>query len=95
MAGNRYEATPKLALALEMFGEVDDMANAGPFSDQAHSIGPAFYYTFGKGDDDNGDESPTPELTVSLGSQFGLTEEASDFALKVFIGYEFTAKWFR
>jgi hypothetical protein len=44
----RYEATNRLWLALEMFGEVDDMDNAGPFNTQVHSIGPAFYYTFGE-----------------------------------------------
>lgn len=89
----RYEALGgRLWLAVEMFGEIEDMANAGPFDRQEHSIGPAFYYTFGMDDDEGGEEDPyakSRELTVSLGGQFGLTEETSDFALKVFIGYEF------
>lgn len=87
----RYEATPKLSLAVEMFGDVEGLANTGAFNEQLHSIGPAFYYTFGKEDDGGEAEGAkgNAELTVSLGAQFGLTEQASDAALKVFIGYEF------
>ncbi len=87
----RYEALGgRLWLAVEMFGEIEDMANAGPFDQQEHSIGPAFYYTFGYDDDGPEDEfAKSKELTVSLGGQFGLTEATSDFALKVFIGYEY------
>ena len=87
----RYVPTPKLWLTVEMFGEVEDMSNAGSFAQQVHSIGPAFYYTFGADDDAGGEteEEGSSELTLSLGAQFGLTEEASDAALKVFIGYEF------
>ena len=87
----RYVPTPKLWLTVEMFGEVEDMANAGSFAQQVHSIGPAFYYTFGADDDVGGEteEEGSAELTLSLGAQFGLTEAASDAALKVFIGYEF------
>jgi hypothetical protein len=88
----RYQATKRLSLALEMFGEIEDLANAGPFKEQLHSIGPAFYYTFGDveevGEEAAGNRK-YQELTVSLGAQFGLTEQASDVALKVFIGYEF------
>lgn len=89
----RYEAMGgSLWLCVEMFGEIEDMSNAGPFDQQLHSIGPAFYYTFGADDDDGGKEDPyakSKELTLSLGAQFGLTEQTSDVALKVFIGYEF------
>ncbi len=84
----------RLWLAVEMFGEIEDLSNAGPFDLQQHSIGPAFYYTFGKeddfGDDDLYDvDGKSKELTVSLGAQFGLTKATSDVALKIFIGYEF------
>lgn len=93
----RYEALGgRLWLAVEMFGEIEDMSNAGPFDLQLHSLGPAFYYTFGKDDEDdeirvsdNDIYEMSRELTVSLGAQFGLTKETSDVALKVFIGYEF------
>lgn len=86
----RYDVSPKLYLALEMFGEIEDMSNAGPFNQQLHSLGPAFYYVVDnshKGFEEG--EKGSAELTLSLGAQFGLTEATSDFALKVFIGYEY------
>jgi hypothetical protein len=82
----KYNVTERLALAFESFGEIDDMANAGPFNQQQHSVGPAFYYTLGEADEANKEGA---ELTLSLGGQFGLTPQTSDAALKVFIGYEF------
>ena len=82
--------TERLALALEMFGGIEDMANAGPFDQQLHSVGPAFYYTFEEGHEGtNGVDAWSRELSVSLGAQFGLTDATSDAALKVFIGYEY------
>ncbi len=83
----------RLWLAVEMFGEIEDLSNAGPFDLQQHSIGPAFYYTFGKEDDFDdeldGLDRKSKELTVSVGAQFGLTRATSDVALKIFIGYDF------
>ncbi len=85
----KYDVTERLALALEMFGEIDDLANSGPFNDQQHSIGPAFYYTLGEAEFDEYGQGEGAELVLSLGAQFGLTDSTSDAALKVFIGYEF------
>lgn len=82
----RYAVTPRLSLALEGFGEIQDMADGSSFDEQEHSIGPAFYYTFGESDE----EAKTGgEFTVSFGAQFGLTPATSDAALKVFLGYEY------
>lgn len=82
----RYALTSRLSLALESFGEIQDMADGTSFNEQQHSIGPAFYYTFGEADEE---AKKGGELTVSFGGQFGLTDATSDSALKVFIGYEF------
>ncbi len=84
----KYDVTGRLALALEMFGEVEDMANAGPFDDQVHSIGPAFYYAIEREWEEDGKDR-SRELVLSLGAQFGLTSASSDVAVKVFIGYEY------
>ncbi|MEX2166911.1 MAG: hypothetical protein WD852_07805 [Methyloceanibacter sp.] len=84
----KYDVSKRLSLALEMFGEVEDMANAGPFDEQEHSIGPAFYYTFEQDWEEDGKQK-SRELVLSLGAQFGLTDATSDMALKVFIGYEY------
>ncbi|MFO7477275.1 MAG: hypothetical protein R6X03_02805 [Methyloceanibacter sp.] len=84
----KYELAGRWSLALEMFGEIDDMANAGPFDQQLHSIGPALYWTI----EAEGDGITVPksrEFTLSLGGQFGLTSETPDFAVKAFIGYEY------
>jgi hypothetical protein len=85
----KYEVTKRLSLALEMFGEIGDMANAGPFNEQQHSIGPAFYYTIEAEEGDGITVPKSRELTLSLGGQIGLTDATSDFAVKVFIGYEY------
>jgi hypothetical protein len=84
----KYDMSDRLALALEMFGEIEDMSNAGPFNLQEHSIGPAFYLTFEREWEEGGKEK-SRELVLSLGAQFGLTDVTSDVALKVFIGYEY------
>jgi hypothetical protein len=85
----KYDVTKRLSLALEMFGEIGDMANAGPFNEQEHSIGPAFYYTIEAEEGDGIKVPKSRELTLSLGGQIGLTDATSDFAVKVFIGYEY------
>jgi hypothetical protein len=89
----KYEFSEKTALALEMFGNIEDLANAGSFNDQEHSIGPVLYLTFGNnksdegekagiGDDDN-DKKGGAEFMVGVGTLFGLTDATSDVALKV------------
>jgi hypothetical protein len=92
----KYQLKSRWALALEMFGEIDDLANPGSFNDQNHSLGPTLYYTFGKVDTDEGtaadedddkkDEKSGREaatLTLGVGLQFGLTGATSDTALKL------------
>jgi hypothetical protein len=97
----KYELRARWALALGMFGEIDDLANAGPFAAQNHSLGPTLYYTFGgagsdeagkvsAGEDKTGGDAPDPsQLTVGVGLQFGLTEATSDVALKLDGQFEF------
>jgi hypothetical protein len=76
-----------------MFGEIEDLANAGPFNSQVHSLGPTIFYNFGDEDsdkakagegDDNGKVSgPAPTaFSMNVGVQFGLTDATSDTALK-------------
>lgn len=91
----KYEFSEKTALALEMFGNIEDLANPGSFNDQEHSIGPVLYRTFGNEDSDEGkkadmgddDKKPgekrSAEFTVGVGALFGLTDATSDVALKV------------
>jgi len=87
-----YKFASKWGAGVEMFGEIEDLSNSGPFDDQVHSIGPTLFYNpsgeddnvGGEGDDDeeNVPGAPEMELTLNVGLQFGLTEAASDTALK-------------
>jgi hypothetical protein len=92
-----YDFTKHWGFGVEMFGEIEDLANAGPFNSQVHSLGPTLFYNFGgdedeaKGedakagqDDDKGKVSgaaPTA-FSMNVGVQFGLTDATSDTALK-------------
>jgi hypothetical protein len=86
----QYNFAKKWAFGAEMFGEIEDLSNAGSFDDQQHSIGPTlFYMPGGDDDDDNGDDDerkvggpPEMEVSLNVGVQFGLTDFTSDTALK-------------
>lgn len=42
-----YDVNKRWALAVEMFGEIEDLANAYSFNEQIHSIGPTLLINFG------------------------------------------------
>ena len=78
-----------------MFGEIEDLSNAGTFNQQDHSIGPTLFWhpregeeegeeNEGEGDNDNEEVAGAPkmELSFNVGVQFGLTDATSDTALK-------------
>ena len=80
----------KWAVGAEMFGEIEDLSQAGSFDDQNHSIGPTLFFNPGEDDDEggNGDdedrvaEGPEMVLSLNVGVQFGLTDATSDTAVK-------------
>ena len=90
----QYNFAKKWAVGAEMFGEIEDLSNAGSFNDQQHSLGPTLFYMPGGDDDDNGNGNcdddderkvggpPEMEISLNLGLQFGLTDLTSDTALK-------------
>jgi hypothetical protein len=88
----QYNFARKWAVGAEMFGEIEDLSNAGSFDDQTHSIGPTLFYMPGGSDDNgNGDDDddnrrvagpPEMELSLNVGVQFGLTDVTSDAAVK-------------
>lgn len=87
-----YDFAKHWGVGVEMFGEIEDLSNAGSFDDQNHSIGPTLFYKLGDDDDNgNGDDDddnkkvggpPEMELSLNMGLQFGLTDVTSDTALK-------------
>ncbi len=93
----RYNFARRWGVGVEMFGEIEDLSNAGSFDDQAHSIGPTLFYIVGETEDDddgggNGDDlddkslgvpdGPEIEVSLNVGVQFGLTDNTSDTAVK-------------
>jgi hypothetical protein len=90
-----YDFAKHWGLGVEMFGEIEDLANDGSFDDQNHSIGPTLFLNLG-GDADEGDENkarsegdakfsgaPQKAFSMNVGVQFGLTDVTSDAALKL------------
>ncbi|HUU66573.1 MAG TPA: hypothetical protein VMW57_04725 [Methyloceanibacter sp.] len=94
-----YKIAERWGAGVEMFGEIEDLSNSGPFESQNHSIGPTLFYNPGADDDDvggQGDEdedeiagAPEMELSFNVGVQFGLTDMTSDTALKFQGGISF------
>jgi hypothetical protein len=92
-----YDFVKHWGVGVEMFGEIEDLANAGSFQDQLHSIGPTLFWNpsaeaeeaddVREADEDDNEKGKTPEpaemeFSMNLGVQFGLTEMTSDTALK-------------
>ena len=84
-----YDFAKHWGIGVEIFGEIEDLANAGSFNDQNQSIGPTIFYrpTDEEKNDAVGEATAEPEpagmeLTFNLGVQFGLTDATSDTALK-------------
>ena len=90
-----YDFAKHWGVGVEMFGEIEDLSNAGSFNKQNHSIGPTLFWNLrgnkdesdeeeGKSDSDNEKVAGPPELALSfnVGIQFGLTDATSDTALK-------------
>jgi hypothetical protein len=87
----QYNFAKRWALAAEMFGEIEDLSNAGSFDDQQHSIGPTLLFMRGDDDDDDNGEigeerkvggPPETEISLNVGVQFGVTDFTSDTAVK-------------
>ena len=47
-----YDFAKHWGIGVEMFGEIEDLANAGSFDDQNHSLGPTLFYNPGEEDDE-------------------------------------------
>ncbi len=89
-----YDFAKHWGIGVEMFGEIDDLSNAGTFNQQNHSLGPTLFWSptkkqedvgdaAGGEDEENGTPGPEPlELSFNVGVQFGLTDATSDGALK-------------
>ncbi len=87
-----YDFARHWGMGAEMFGEIEDLSNSGPWDSQNHSIGPTLFWNPGGGDEAEGEKEgdeeekaagpPDLELSFNVGVQFGLTDATSDGALK-------------
>lgn len=87
-----YDFAKHWGVGVEMFGQIEDLSNAGSFNDQNHSLGPTLFYNPGEDDDDDvgqagddDDKAAGPakmDFSLNVGVQFGLTDVTSDTALK-------------
>src|SRR5712691_8246327 len=44
----KHELSHRVAVGVEAFGEIEDLANPGSFNDQLHRVGPVIYLNFGE-----------------------------------------------
>jgi hypothetical protein len=47
-----YDFAKHWGVGVEMFGEIEDLSNAGSLNDQNHSIGPTLFWQSGGNDDE-------------------------------------------
>ncbi len=89
----RYWQTDRFAFGMEFHGELEELDNTGPFSEQEHYLGPVLYWKLGDDDDQAGsriERGPAPKsYGLAVGAMFGLTDVTSEAALKVQANVEF------
>lgn len=86
----KYQVGRRWALAVLMFGEIEDLANAGSFNSQTHVLGPSLYLSSApdlSGGEASGEEGR--EWSLGIGALFGLTDASADAALRVTFAVEY------
>ena len=78
----KRELNEKWGLGVEGYSEIEDLAHAGSFDDQAHRLGPVAYYEFPHAEG-------KPEWKAAGGVLFGLSDAVSDFTYKFDLEVEF------
>lgn len=71
----KHEFNEKVALGVEGYSEIEDLAHAGSFDEQKHRLGPVAYFEFG------GHEG-RPEWEFAAGTLFGVSDATSDVTFK-------------
>ena len=71
---SKVELEEGLGIGIEAFGEVEDIGEDPPVSEQEHRLGPVVYYDMELGED--------REIGIAFGVLFGLTKSTPDVAFK-------------
>jgi len=82
-----YDVNKRWALAVEMFGEIEDLANAGSFNDQVHSIGPTLILNFG-GEENESSNDEGGKAKVG-GNEDEKASEPAPMAFSMNVGVQF------
>jgi hypothetical protein len=95
-----HELNHRVALGVEAFGKIQDLARPGSFNDQLFRAGPVIYLNFGKeagsaAANRESDESiqvqrsEAPEVKIAAGVLLGMTDATSDVTFKLDTEVEF------
>jgi len=95
----KHELSHRVALGVEAFGEIADLAHPGSFNDQLHRAGPVIYLNFGEEgygaerseaeESEHEQRSGALELNMAAGVLFGLSDATSDVTFKFDAELEF------
>ncbi|HZP10170.1 hypothetical protein [Methyloceanibacter sp.] len=92
----KREFTEHLAVGIEGFSEIEDLAHAGSFDEQLHRVGPVVYWELGEKESEEDARSPERaerpegvEWDLAAGALFGLSDATSDVTFKFDIEAEF------
>jgi hypothetical protein len=78
----KHELGERWALGVEGYSEIEDLAHAGSFDEQAHRLGPVAYYEFPQAEG-------RPEWKAAGGVLFGVSDAVSDLTYKFDLEVEF------
>jgi hypothetical protein len=76
----KHEFSEPLALGVEGYSKIEDLAHAGTFDEQLHRLGPVAYYEF---------EGRKSKWELAAGALFGISDATSDVTFKFDIEAEF------
>ena len=85
-----YDFTKHWGVGVEMFGEIEDLANAGPFNSQVHSLGPTLFYNFGGDEDEAKGGNDEPGTAKASGEEQASEPAALAFSMNVGVQFGLT-----
>ena len=87
----KYQFAARWAVAALMFGEIEELAHAGPFEAQSHVLGPGLYLSNAEeeGSQVDAEAEREAEWQVGVGVLFGLTDATANTALRVTASVEY------
>jgi hypothetical protein len=77
----RYQFGPRLGAAVLGFGEIEELAQSGPFNKQIHVLGPSLYVF--------SDPEGEREWLFGAGMLFGLTDASANSAVRITLAVEY------